>query len=86
MSGQSDQEILYALRQAALKDYQERKMELENTRRQLDKFKFKYRITEDDMAGIVSVIQDIKRQEHLTRLAWIQSQSGLVYDKKRDKY
>ena len=75
MSGLSDGELRMQLRQQALKEAEARKNEIDKINRELDKIRVRFGMPPDVLDSIASLVRDLQKQQHLYRLARLQTMS-----------
>jgi len=75
VSGLSDGELRMQLRQQALKEAEARKNEIDKINRELDKIRVRFGMPPDVLDSIASLVRDLQKQQHLYRLARLQTMS-----------
>lgn len=63
------------LRQQALKEAEARKNEIDKINRELDKIRVRFGMPPDVLDSIASLVRDLQKQQHLYRLARLQTMS-----------
>ena len=76
MSGMTDQELRVAIRQQNIRDMEEHKQKLRELEAELQTYRFRYHISENDMDGIVSIVRGVDKERYLMMIAQVALRNG----------